>query len=293
METRWLYVTSEDLEQLRDKTGGVCVIPMGAVEKHGLHLPLGTDILQASHLVYEASQIEPVCVFPDFPFGDLSCGHPSTPCGTISLPMTTEMLLLEQLCDQIGRYGFQKILILSAHGGNNAMLTAFLQQLGNKKKNYVAATCQTFVVEAYRQLLDMVANHPSGSVPELTAEDEAILKRYYDEKIPTGHACLTETARLMVIAPNSVKLNRLGIESGKHQHKADKFAAAGIEMRDDGFFEDYPNSYASEVDPVDATQTIGKAMNRMAIERIANAFKVFKEDEYLLRWQAEKWQNQV
>ena len=97
METRWLYVTSEELEQLRDQVGGVCVIPMGAIEKHGLHLPLGTDIIQASYFAYAASQIEPVCVFADFPFGDLSCGRPSSPCGTISLPMETEMLLLEQL----------------------------------------------------------------------------------------------------------------------------------------------------------------------------------------------------
>ncbi len=36
-----------------------------------------------------------VCVFPGIPFGDLSCGHPSTPCGTIPLPMSTEFLLLE------------------------------------------------------------------------------------------------------------------------------------------------------------------------------------------------------
>ena len=50
METRWLYVTSEELEKLRDEVKGVCVIPMGAIEKHGLHLPLGTDIIQASFL---------------------------------------------------------------------------------------------------------------------------------------------------------------------------------------------------------------------------------------------------
>lgn len=271
----------------------MCVIPYGAVEKHGLHMPLGTDILQAEHYACEASKIEPVCVFPGIPFGDMSCGHPSTPCGTISIPMETNFLLLEQLCDQIARYGFKKILILNAHGGNYAWQTAFLEQLGNKKKDYVVAIVKTFMVETYRELLNTVANQPSGTVPELTAEDEAILKRYYDEKIPTGHGCLTEAARLMDIAPGSVKLNRLGIESGKSRHKTDKFAAAGIEIRDDGWWEDYPYNYAAERDPVDATETIGKALNRMAIESIANAFKVIKEDEDLLRWQAEKWQNKV
>lgn len=288
METRWLYVTSEELEQLREKTGGVCVIPYGAVEKHGLHMPLGTDILQAEYYAYEASKAEPVCVFPGIPFGDMSCGHPSTAPGIISIPMETSFLLLEQLCDQIARYGFNKILILNAHGGNYAWQTAFLEQLGNKKKDYVVAIVKTFMVKTYRDLLETVVTQPSGTIPELTPEDEAVLKRYHDENIPTGHGCLTEAARLMDIAPGSVKLDRLGIESGKHHHKTDKFASAGIEIRDDGWWEDYPHNYAAEKDPVDATATIGRALNRMAIERIANAFKVFKEDEDLLRWQNER-----
>lgn len=288
METRWLYVTSEDLVKLRDAVNGVCVIPMGAVEKHGLHLPLGTDILQASHIAYEASQLEPVCVFPDFPFGDLSCGHPSTPAGTISLPTETEMLLLEQLCDQIGRYGFRKILILNAHGGNCAWLTSFLQRLGNKKKNYVVAVTQSAMIYTYRKMEELLTKQGSGSIPELTPEDEQIMLRYFRDKIPTGHACLTETARIMDIAPDSVKLHRLGIESGKCRHKTDYFKEAGIEIRDDGWFVDYPCSYASEVDPVDCNARIGKAMNRIAIERIANAFRVFREDENLLKWQDER-----
>ena len=175
METRWLYVTSEGLEKLRDEVGGVCVIPYGAIEKHGLHMPLGTDILQAEYYAYEASKIEPVCVFPGIPFGDMSCGHPSTPCGTISLPMATEFTLLEQLCDQIGRYGFHKILILNDHGGNNAWLTAFLEQLGNKKKDYVVMVRNDFQY-GYKGVLKDI---DEGEVfPELLPEDIAYLRDF-------------------------------------------------------------------------------------------------------------------
>jgi len=263
--------------------------PLRRHRKARSHLPLGTDFLQAEYFAYEASKVEPVCVFPGIPFGDTSCGHPSTAPGIISIPMETNFILLEQLCDQIARYGFKKILILNAHGGNYAWQTAFLAQLGNKKKDYVVAISKTFMVKTYRELLETVANSPSGTVPELTVEDEATLKRYYEDKIPTGHGCLAETTRLMNIAPGSVKLNRLGIESGKHHHLTDKFSAAGIEIRDDGWWEDYPFNYVAERDPVDATETIGKALSRMAIENIANAFKVFKEDDDLLRWLNEKW----
>ena len=60
MEKRWLYVTCEGLDQLCDAVGGVCVVPMGAIEKHGLHLPLGADMLQAHHVVHLAAEVDPI-----------------------------------------------------------------------------------------------------------------------------------------------------------------------------------------------------------------------------------------
>lgn len=285
MEKRWLYVTSEGLERLRDQVGGVCVVPMGAVEKHGLHLPLGADMIQAHHVVSLAAELEPVCIFPDLPFGDISRGDPATPTGTISIPMETNFLLLEQLCDQIARYGFRKILLVTGHGGNFAWLTAFLEQLGNKKKNYVAATaCVALKINVIYNLAKYLEANGPGSIPELTAEDEALVLHFWRNKIPSGHGCMGETALVMAAAPDTVKLNRLGIESGKSLHVSDKFAAAGIEIRDDGWYEDYPTNYAAEVDPVDCNERIGKAAARFEAERLANAFKVFKEDEDLLNW---------
>ena len=102
METRWLYVTSENFPALREASKGTCIIPMGCVEKHGLHLPLGTDILEASRATYLASQLETVCVFPDFTFGDVQNNCPVTPdgfmpAGSITLDMELEFLLLEKL----------------------------------------------------------------------------------------------------------------------------------------------------------------------------------------------------
>lgn len=287
METRWLYLTSEELEALRDQVNGTCVFPIGCVEKHGLHLPLGTDTFIAEGIAYQASQIEPVCVFPVFPYGDKSLGHPSTPTGTISLPMETEMLLLEQLCDQIGRYGFKKILLCNGHGGNNALLTALLEKLDNTKKNYVVGIIGPHP-RIFRTMAEYLLENGTGSIPELLPEDEAVILRYYHENIPSGHGCMAETAWVMGIVPETVKLHRLGIESGKCLHKTDYFREAGIEIRDGGWYEDYPTSYASEVDPVDCNERIGKAIVRFEVERTANAYKVLKEDTNLLKWQEER-----
>ena len=132
METRWLYTTSENFPALVEKSAKTCIIPMGCVEKHGLHLPLGTDCIHSSFIAHEASKLETVCVFPDFTFGDVP-GGPALPAGSISVPVEMEMALLEQLCDQIGRNGFEKIIIFNGHGGNNPWLNTFLRNLMNKK----------------------------------------------------------------------------------------------------------------------------------------------------------------
>ena len=115
METRWLYNTSETLPELCKASKETCIIPMGCVEKHGLHLPLGQDIIQASRISYMASQLETVCVFPDYIFGDISGKVPySLSYGHVSIPIETQMLLLEQLCVQIRDNGFKKIISSSS-----------------------------------------------------------------------------------------------------------------------------------------------------------------------------------
>ena len=97
METRWLYTNSMDFPKLREASNRTCIIPMGCVEKHGLHCPLGTDIIKGSYVAHLASQLETVCVFPDFVFGDVPRGaHAKRPEGTICLDVRTQMLLLEQ-----------------------------------------------------------------------------------------------------------------------------------------------------------------------------------------------------
>ena len=280
METRWLYRTSEDFHELRRAAKDVCVIPMGCVEKHGLHDPVGLDILKISHLAYEASKLETVCVFPDFTFGDVPgiC----TPAGTITLPLETEMLLLEQLCEQIARNGYRKILIVDGHGGNRAWLSAFMRNLKNKRRDFVLAVTRT-PKGAPRSLAEVLLEKGSGSIPELTPEDEALMLRLYEEKVVDGHAGMSETAYMMGICPESVHLDKLGIESGLSTHVADYFMENGMSILNDGWDYNYPNSYHG-ADPVGCNERIGRAAVRLGVEALAKRYKLFKEDENLWRW---------
>ncbi|MBQ8358096.1 MAG: creatininase family protein [Clostridia bacterium] len=284
METRWLYTTSESFPALVEASAKVCAIPMGCVEKHGLHLPLGTDILKGSKVTHMASQLETVCVFPDFTFGDVP-GGPASPAGSISVPVEMEMALLEQLCDQIGRNGFEKIVICNSHGGNKPWLNTFLRNLMNRKKPYTVCVAGVNIKWAPHGMAELLLEKGRGCIPELSPEDEQLLLSYHEAGMKGGHACMGETALIMGFAPESVHLDRLGIESGLSTHEADYLTDAGIQILNGGWDVNFPNAYAGH-DPVGCNERIGRAALRLASEQLAHAFKVLKTDENMLRWHA-------
>lgn len=286
METRWIYKTSYNFAELREESKNVCVIPMGCIEKHGLHMAVGCDIIMATNIAYEASQIETFCVFPDFTFGDLPTGAPivakggTMSEGNITIPISMQMDILEVLCDQISRNGYNKILVYNCHGGNTSWLNTFQRMLKGKKKDYVVGIVQV-ELQAPHNLAKYILSNGSGSIPELTQDDEELLIKYHKENMIIGHAGFGETAYLMDIAPHALDMDKLGIESGLPTGIGAKYRKAGIKLADGGWDLDFPNAYCGN-DPIGCNARIGRAATRIEAERLANAAKVMKEDTYLL-----------
>ncbi len=284
METRWLYTTSENFAALREASEKVCVIPMGCIEKHGLHLPLGTDIVKGSYIAHRASQLETVCIFPDFTFGDVPRGtHAERPDGTVCLDVRMQMTLLEQLCDEIAANGFTKILVANSHGGNTHWLNQFSRNWNMKPHKAVFAWTKVDIKVAPYGMAELLLEKGSGSISELTPEDEEIILRLYRENILLGHACFGETALIMAAAPESVHLDRLGIESGLPLEipELQNLADAGVNIADGGWEIKYPNWFSGH-DPIDMNERIAEAAARLASEKLAKAYKAFKEDTILL-----------
>ena len=288
METRWLYTPSPDLAELCERSKGVCVIPMGCIEKHGLHLPLGADIIQASTIAYEASQLETFAVFADFTFGDVCAGSPTAPAGTIMLTPELQMRLLEVYCEQIARWGFNKILVYNGHGGNNPWLGVFLRKMANKKRNFVVATSMMPLMAPHKMAEKIIAEG-SGAIPELSAEDEELLIKYHNENMAIGHGGMGETSNIMGICPDTVKFDMLGIESGLNTHEADYLKAANITIMNGGWDVNFPNAYAGH-DPIGCNERIGKASVRLTAEALAHTVKVYKEDKNITRWLLDDYQ---
>ena len=123
---RWDELTPRDFLAAREKAKGICVLPVACVERHGGHMPLGTDAFMAEGVCRRAAEKEAFVWFPVVRLG--VNGEAAANPGAIALRTETILLLLENLCEEIARNGFRKIVLYSSHGGNRFVLPLFVQQ---------------------------------------------------------------------------------------------------------------------------------------------------------------------
>ncbi len=68
LSPKWEELTGPDFIQAVHQAQGVCVLPFGIIEKHGPHLPLGTDLLDVRFAVLNAVHQEYAVIFPEYYF---------------------------------------------------------------------------------------------------------------------------------------------------------------------------------------------------------------------------------
>jgi creatinine amidohydrolase len=175
MQVCWEYLTPTDFKALAKKEK-LCILPIGSLERHGEHLPFGTDGLTVHEISVRAARKEPCVVFPPYWFGQLHEAACFT--GTINFNQRLLLQILETLLDQIANNGFEKILILSGHGGNTNFLQYFAMSQCDREVDY------TLYVG--------------------TARGERMKKFSWESQ--GGHADERETSMMMAIAPEAVKM---------------------------------------------------------------------------------------
>src|SRR5437879_4030172 len=131
---QWEDLTAPEFSKAVKTSKGLCLLPIGVMEKHGNHLPLGTDLFTGRTIALEAARQEPVVVFPPYYFGQIHEAR-HVP-GTVALPGPLLLEMLEQVCAEIARNGFKKILIFNSHGGNASLLPFFAQLSLEKDRGY-------------------------------------------------------------------------------------------------------------------------------------------------------------
>ncbi len=140
------------------------VWPVGALEQHGPHLPVGTDDYQVEALTRaaatQASGKIPVLVAPTLPFG--SSQHHIPFGGTMSLGTETYYRVLVDLLESLIQGGYRKFFIVNGHGGNHELVQLAARDLGLKHPVSIGAA--SFWTVAWDALVALDAHKP-GRLP--------------------------------------------------------------------------------------------------------------------------------
>jgi creatinine amidohydrolase len=180
--------TEMNREQLKAEAGGaLAILPIGATEQHGPHLPTGTDFFTVEAVAREAAQQMPeeipVIVAPTLPFG--SSHHHFIFGATMSLSTETYYRVLCELVESLVTDGFKRIFLVNGHGGNHE-----LAELAAR---------------------DMALRHPvrvaAGSYWRIAWSDLIAVDAHLGRRLP-GHAGDFETSMMMSLRPELVPSKR-------------------------------------------------------------------------------------
>jgi creatinine amidohydrolase len=250
LPARWDELTASDWPKAMERSAATIILPIGVLEKHGPQAPIGSDLIHVREWSARATKREYAVVFPDYFYGQIYEARHQP--GTFALPSRVILDLLQATCDEMGRNGFKKIVIVNGHGGNPNLLRYFVQSQLAERRSYVV--------------------YFFDPAPD-PALDEQVRKLRKSDPATDQHAGERETSTLLYLRPDLVQQNRSTQESGANQKRLalpDLYTAIW-------WYASYPNHYAGEGDK--ASAELGRVITEGRIDALVRALKAVKADE--------------
>jgi creatinine amidohydrolase len=255
LSPKWEELTAGDFIQAVKQAQSTCILPIGIIEKHGPHLPLGTDLINVRFAVLNATKQEYAVVFPEYYFGQIFEARHQP--GTLAYSLDTQLHLLQETTDEMARNGCKKVVIVNGHGGNESLLPLFGQSQLAKEHDYVV-----YVIG--------LPNLDLPGRPEKRSENDM-------------HAGATETSHMLVSRPDLVHMDRATTESGADQNRqGDLFPRVYTGI---WWYAKFPNHYSG--DGSKGNKALGEFDQKAWSQQIADGIKAIKADQNSLRLQNE------
>jgi creatinine amidohydrolase len=267
LSPKWEDLTSPDFGQAIRKAAGVCLLPMGSIEKFGPAGPLGTNVYVIRLMALEAVKQEYAVVFPEYFVGTTNnvSNHP----GTVAYSPSLRRAMLEETTSEMARNGCKKILILNGHSANLPMLQDFLSTSLSNPKGYVVYAMQGGPPRM-SPLTEETAKLPVALRPSRPDAD--------------GHGGEERISVLLAYRPDLVHLDRAHdepfIPAGSRRSSLPPGVLVGV-----SWFKAVPTGYLG--DASGATAARGKALTEYTAGRLAEAIRAVKADEESPRLQRE------
>ena len=256
LSPKWEELTAGDFVQAIQQSQGTCVLPFGILEKHGPHLPIGTDLLDIRFAVLNAVQQEYAVVFPEYYFGQIFEARQQP--GTIAYSLSTQLTLLQETVSEMARNGCKKVVIVNGHGGNNSLLPLFAQAQLAGPRDYVV----------------YVFGLPHLDVPGRP--------KFKSDPANDMHAGESETSNMLITRPDLVRQNRAGSESGEDQNHLNLPGSVDTGI---WWYAKFPNHYSGV--GAAASKELGEFDQKTWSREIAEALKAIKADQNSLKLQNE------
>jgi creatinine amidohydrolase len=253
LSAKWEELSAVDFRRAIEQSKSTCLLPFGILEKHGPHLPLGTDLLNVRYASLHAAEQQYALVFPEYYFGQIfEAKHQP---GTMAYSRELQLKLLQETTDEMARNGCKKIVIVNGHGGNESLLPFFAQSQLEKPHDYVV-------------YVQWGRDEPKGNPQKKDTLDM--------------HAGQSETSTMMISHPDLVHLDQASSESGADQKRLNlpKDVYTGI-----WWYARFPNHYSGE--GALANRELGEFEMNAWISAIAGAIRAVQADDQSLRLQNE------
>ncbi|MCL2831729.1 MAG: creatininase family protein [Treponema sp.] len=249
----WEELTAKEFPECAKESGGVCILPIGVLEKHGNHLPLGTDMYTGQQVCKKAAETEKAVVFPYYFLGQIAEASHFPGCITASHHLLMDAL--REMCDEIGRNGFKKIILVSSHGGNNSFLPFFIQEMPRLDREY----------SLYTYFLGHINKEQRQKLCDFAKTDDL-----------GSHAGLSETSMIMYLRPDLVHMEAQDIAESRSLGRLAQLRKMNVFSGYD-WYSQYPNHIAG--DPSKASAELGKMLFDTYCQNLAEIIRLVKADE--------------